>query len=553
MGVPWHIAQAQGSLVEEEVEELSGWKVLPHPVYPLPSREYAARYPNETRAYLEKRNERIVNEREDPWRYGYRPKSWERVDKMLGAGYKEILLLGGNRASKSEYGAYSAIREMMKGPKRRVWCLQSTEPNSVELQQPIVWRYVPLEYRDLPKTRVANVSYTQKNGFSENKFIFPNGSECIFRNYAQDISVLEGSELDLIWCDELVPLSWIETLRYRLLTRDGTLLLTFTPIEGYSPAIKEFLDGARTVEEKLADPELLKGQMMPLVQHCVRESACVVYFWSADNPFSSYANMVKTLRGAPKSEIKTRAYGVPTRQIASRFPMFREKVHCFDYGDLPKVGTRYCFCDPASSRNWFFIWVLVDPSGVHWVYREWPAEGSYIPGVGDPGAWSEPDGRKADGKPGTAQTSFGWGINRYKAEIERVEEGEEILERWMDSRFGNSPSNAADAATTLLEEVANLGMRFSPAPADPIEEGVSLINSMLDFDEPLEKKPQLRINWDCKALIFSLKTWTGVDTVRGSASKGASKDPIDCLRWMAVAGLEDVGETLTLMAPCGGY
>ena len=423
------------------------------------------------------------------------------------------------------------------------------------MQQPIVWKYVPLEYRDIPKGRVANVSYTQKNGFSENKFIFPNGSECIFRNYAQDVSVIEGGDVDLIWCDELVPLSWIETLRYRLLTRGGTLLLTFTPIEGYSPAIKEYLDGARVVEEKLADPELLKGQMMPLVQHCVRASACVVYFWSQDNPFSSYPNMVKALRGAPKSEIKTGLMGYRPERLPRGFRRFREKIHCFDPEDLPKVGTRYHFCDPASSRNWFFIWVLVDPAGTHWVYREWPAEGSYIVGVGDPGPWAEPDGRKADGKPGTAQTSFGWGIMRYKAEIERIEgagknpdgsdrPAEKILERWMDSRFGNTPSNAADAATTLLEEVAQLGMAYAPAPADPIEEGVSLINSMLDWDEETERQPQLRISRECKALIFSLKVWTGKDE-----RKGASKDPIDTLRWMAVAGLSDVGQSLMLVEP----
>lgn len=554
MGVHWQPPPAQGALVEEEVEELSGHRVLVHPVYPLPTREYALRYPKEAGEYLQKRNERIANEREDPWRYGYRPASWARADRKLEEGYTEMLLLGGNRASKSEYGAYAAIRTMMKGPRKRVWCLQSTEPNSVEMQQPIVWKYVPIEFRDLPKSRVGNVSYTQKNGFSENKMIFPNGSECIFRNYAQDVSVIEGGDCDLIWCDELVPLSWIETLRYRLLTRGGTLLLTFTPIEGYSPAIKEYLDGARTVEEKLADPELLKGMMMPLVQHCVRQSACVVYFWSADNPFSSYPNMVKALRGAPKSEIKTRAYGVPTRAIASRFPRFREKVHCFDPEELPKVGTRYQFCDPASSRNWFFIWVLVDPAGTHWVYREWPCEGVYIPGVGDPGVWAEPDGRKADGKPGTAQTSFGWGISRYKAEIERIEQKgkqidgknveEKILERWMDSRFGNSPSNAADAATTLLEEVAQLGMAYAPAPADPIEEGVTLINSMLDFEEGEGRQPKLRISRECKALIFALKIWTGKDE-----RKGACKDPLDCLRWMAVAGLSDVGETLMLVEP----
>jgi hypothetical protein len=48
----------------------------------------------------------------------------------------------------------------------------------------------------------------------------------------------------------------------------------------------------------------------------------------------------------------------------------------------------------------------------------------------------------------------------------------------------------------------------------------------------------------CPALIFSLKVWTGKDE-----KKGACKDPIDCLRWIAVAGLEDVGESLMLVEP----
>ena len=49
-------------------------------------------------------------------------------------------------------------------------------------------------------------------------------------NYAQKRDVIEGGEVDLIWCDELVPLDWIETLRYRIVTRSGKLIVTFTPI-----------------------------------------------------------------------------------------------------------------------------------------------------------------------------------------------------------------------------------------------------------------------------------------------------------------------------------
>jgi len=535
-----------------------GISIHPHPVYPLPSREQYEADPEGARAYILKRNERIELEIADPFYYGYRPPIWEKVEAKIAEGFREILILGGNRASKSEYGGFKTIETLLSSDKRRVWALQTTEPNSVEMQQPTVWRYVPNELKDVKKGRVTNVAYTQKNGFSENKFIFPNGSECVFRNYSQDITVIEGGDCDLIWCDELVPLSWIETLRYRLVTRGGLLLITFTPIEGYSPAIKEFLDGARTVEEEPA--ELLGWQKMPRVQHCVRRGACVIYFWTSDNPFGGYSNIRKTLEGAPKSEIKTRAYGVPTKAIASRFPKFRERIHVFEPEKLPGEGTNYLFCDPASKRNWFLLWVRVDARGRHWVYREWPTEGLYIPGVGDPGPWAEPDGRKADGRAGSAQTSFGWGISRYIEEIKRLEgqlpaketdakkkeKGEVVLERWMDSRFGNTPTNAADAATTLLEECAVLGMPFSPAPNDTLEEGVSLINSMLDFDVEKGTEPTLFISSACKALIFSLKVWTGKDD-----KTGACKDPVDCLRWIAVAGLEDVGESLMLVEPMG--
>jgi hypothetical protein len=517
-------------------------KPLEHPIYPLPSFEVALADPLAAREYLEKRQERIELENYDPYRYGYRPRVWERVEEKIKEGFKEVLILGGNRASKSEYGGFKVVETLLAKPKSRVWALQSTDANSIEMQQPICWRYVPVEMKDLKKSRVTNISYTQKNGFSENKFIFPNGSECIFRNYSQDITVVEGGDVDLIWADELIPLSWIETLRFRLVTRGGLLLITFTPIEGYSPAIKEFLDGARTIEQEEAP--LLGGQKLPRVQHCVRRTSCVVYFWSSDNPFGGYETMKKTLEGAPRTEIKTRAYGVPTKAIASRFPKYRERVHTFEPDELPKHGSRYLFIDPASSRNWYMLWVLVDPKRRHWVYREWPMAGVYIPGVGDPGEWSEADGRRADGRAGPAQTTFGWGISRYIEEIRRLEDKEQILERWMDSRFGNTPTNSADASVTLIEECMGLGMRFAPSPADPVEEGVSIINSMLDFDEGEGREPTLYISSGCKALNFSLKVWTGKD-----GKLGACKDPIDCLRWVAVAGLVDVGDSMQLMAP----
>jgi hypothetical protein len=277
----------------------------------------------------------------------------------------------------------------------------------------------------------------------------------------------------------------------------------------------------------------------------MRESAGIVYFWTSDNPFGNYPALVRTLDGAPKEEILTRAYGIPTRTIANRFPGFKEKIHCFNgISDMPRLGTRYMFVDPASSRNWFMLWVMVDAHGRYWVYREWPCEGQYIPDAGDPGPWAEADGRKADGKPGSAQTSFGWGIHRYLEEIRRLEGDEEIVERWMDSRFGNTPTNAADQATTLLEQCAMHGMPFSPSPGETQDEGISLINSLLDHERAGQPEPMLYINRECKALIFALKVFTGLD-----GKYSACKDGLDCLRWAACAGLQDLEGDIQLALP----
>jgi hypothetical protein len=156
----------------------------------------------------------------------------------------------------------------------------------------------------------------------------------------------------------------------------------------------------------------------------------------------------------------------------------------------------------------------------------------------------------ADGRVGPAQTGFGWGINRYLEEIHRCEGQEEIAERWIDSRFANLASAKADASTTLLEELANCGMYFSPAPNDPIEEGVSLINSMLDYDDDPRalRPPKLFISEKCENVIFALKVWSGRD-----GRFGATKDPIDCLRYAAVGNLVDFAAGGVMLSAGGAY
>ena len=47
----------------------------------------------------------------------------------------------------------------------------------------------------------------------------------------------------MAWCDELVPLDVLETLRFRLVDRNGKLAVTFTPVQGWSPTVADYLNG----------------------------------------------------------------------------------------------------------------------------------------------------------------------------------------------------------------------------------------------------------------------------------------------------------------------
>lgn len=531
----------------------SDWRPSPHPVLKLPTRKQALAM-GEAALWklLQDREELIAREKEDPLRHGFEPSSWALADAQLGER-REILILGGNRSAKSEYAAKRVVQKLVSGEHMRAWCFQTSEANSVEMQQSVVWKYLPREWKGLRKGTRTNISYSQKNGFSENTFVGPNGSQCFFRNYMQDISTIEGGEVDVIWADELVPLDWLETMRYRLVTRGGILIVTFTPVQGYNATVRDYLSGAKTLEELpaplLADADG-KVPSVPRIQQPVRQGARILYFHTSENPWSGYVHLAKTLAGATRVEILCRAYGVPTKAIANRFPKFG-KAHVIRGDQVPTVGTRYHFVDPCSGRNWLMGWVLVDARGHHFVYREWPCAKRYIEGVGYPGAWAEPDGRKLDGKRGPAQQPFGFGLQRYKSEILALEKDEEIFERRMDSRFGAAPTLAKENPTTLIEQMEELDLSFLPTAGDTIDEGVELINTLLDYDpaKPVDatNEPKLYVSEECENFIYSLHEWTGAD-----GQRGACKDPVDLLRYMALGDLQDVGPGGKLLATRGG-
>lgn len=498
---------------------------------------------------LQLREDRIKAELADPCRYGVELDHWKNADEMLSR-FDECLILGGNRSSKSEYAARRMAQaflgrdisgkmpEWMKEKAQtrgiRIWCLHTTHMTSVSSQQNVIYKYLPTELKTAKKNKTTQIAWNQKNGFSDNTAVYEK-NQIWFLNYSQDIKVIEGAEVDYVWCDELVPQDWLETLRYRLVTRNGKLLVTFTPLEGYSQVVKEFVSTSRITGWRPS--ELLPGDNIVSVPHGnmptqaegVTGKHGVVWFHSQLNPYNNWERMKQTLRGRNSNDIKIRAYGWAEQLVGNQFPCFGDaNIFSGDVEQIVPDGTNFMACDPAGARNWFMVWGRVDPDDCVWIYREWPDQ-SY-------GEWALPS-EKMDGRPGPAQKyGAGKGIDDYCEIIASLEKNETVAERYIDPRSAGSDTVTRDGGVTLLDLLSQAihPMYFTPAAAVHIEERVLIINDMLAYDRsfPLmrgKNHPRLMIHESCQNLIYSLREWTGID-----GQKGASKDPIDAIGYLVV-------------------
>lgn len=500
-------------------------------------------------------HEAIDNSIKDPFRFGFRLPHWKRTEEQLEE-VTEILALGGNRSAKTTWGASSVVKAAVENPKSEIFCFAQTTEVSIRQQQKAVYEWLPAEYKQKQVSHTSYISYSQKNGFTDASLILPNGSQIIFKTYSQfqnNSTILEGAELGSqapkwhnvgVWLDEyLLGPELIETLRFRLVTRGAKMLVTFTPIYGWTEVIRDYLDGAKTIERKAAD--LLGGEMLPYVQRSVKRNASIHYFHTIDNPFSNYKNIVTTLRGRPREEILIRAYGVPVKSNATKFPKFDSTINIIKQEDVPTSDiTRYQIIDPAGAKNWFMIWVAVDASGTYYVYREWPGVN-----IGD---WA--DWKQGKWMPGEGARGQGFGIADYVETITNLEGKEEIYERIIDPRLGAARYQSHDGASSIIEDLAEEGVICIPAPGIDIEDGLQALISKMSYDlaKPIDSvnRPHFYVTEDCENIIKALSEYTGE-----LGLKEAWKDPIDCLRYAAVSDLDhyEHESTRTTRKGAGGY
>ena len=461
--------------------------------------------------------------REDPFAFGYEPPIWyvasallagspvsegmaarvrartgldwdtfaERMRLACGfeAPVRELLIMGANRSGKTDWASKRLVRRLAAGRNEQLVVGAQTRETSRSTQQDRVWHYLPrdLRARNGERGNVFYLNHKDQTGFTFNKITMDDHSNLRFVTYEQDVNaIMEGPAFDEGWLDEEFGKRWLDALRFRLSSKRGTLIATFTPVSGYTPVVADFLEGMtvtrRTTAYLLprdggpplphaqlglteaewdavkagepggapesrpedcfawledggpfAEPEnVAPGRVFEQVPRVARKrdgSAAILWFLGRDNPYGAPGRVIEVAAGNVRAEeaIRRRVYGLATQTRGGRF-RFDKARHVRPDAEVPELLARTMVTDPAPERNWFALWMGVDAAGDVWVYREWP--GDYeIPGQGVPGDWAVVSDRRGgvnDGDRGPAQEKFGFGLEKYKAEWAR-------LEGWQDA------------------------------------------------------------------------------------------------------------------------
>lgn len=176
-----------------------------------------------------------------------------------GAQYPERLLLGGNRTGKTEAASYEVschltgvYPEWWEG--RRfdhpvdIWAAGDTATTTRDICQLSLYGPVPAAPRSgmIPAHLIKHA--TPKNsipGAVETIYVNHSSgglSSIQFKSYDQRREAFQGTARHIIWLDEECPEDVYTECLMRTLTCQGIVIVTFTPVEGLTPFVQNWLE-----------------------------------------------------------------------------------------------------------------------------------------------------------------------------------------------------------------------------------------------------------------------------------------------------------------------
>jgi len=216
-------------------------------------------------------------------------------------------------------------------------------------------------------------------------------SRCKIKSYAEGRKSFEGTEQDFIWLDEECPLNIYTECVTRTMTTDGLIALTFTPLEGLTETVLQFMPNGKPEESDEND------------------SKCLIQADWDDAPHLTKKQKDKLWAALPPHQRDARSKGIPQLGSGAIYPIQESNIVVEDF-PIPAHWLK-CYALDVGWKMTACLWAATDPtSKITYLYSEYyrgqaepvihaegiRARGVWIPGVIDSAAHgrSQEDGRQ---------------------------------------------------------------------------------------------------------------------------------------------------------------
>lgn len=415
-------------------------------------------------------------------------------------------ILGGNRSGKTTPVSRKVLKKGLK-KKLNIWVCGETFQDSIAIQQKKISELVP-------RREVKYGSYDDINGYTNRKLLLKNGTLYTFKSYDQGREAFQGTDIDIIWCDEEPPLDIIKEMKMRLIDRNGILIISMTSLKGITDFIRDYFE----------DCDILETRYAPLVKKDLpvraRKGQVDIFFlWTTDNPHIDQKRLMDDIALMSQTDILTRIYGLPTNLAGKIYMSFGRDTHVIPLDDAPTTGNQlWHVLDPHDRKPWAMGWYLVNKNETVYCVDEYPNE-SFNDMLYDDKTYAD-YARVILDKEKALRSVFNIG-----GRIRRI----------IDPNFGNKTIQFAErkggqSKTTPVKELAKLGLNYKDA-IDAIEAGHLEVRKWLywkisvlpDGKKVFTVAPKFLLTDNCKNHINGLTRYARRDII---GSSGEVKDKV---------------------------